>query len=328
MKRESSAGTRNLADAYLNIAEQILTANRAPMRPKEILKQAYLSGTLPAHLFGETQHKTLHARLSEDIAVHRETSRFFRTAPGIFFVRQLKEAANVNAKYRVEFFATPRRKELKRDWVMALELGAPPHDLSEGYEYSLDRLRSKLDHREFGYYPYSVIRRRSDLTVVHSFVVVWRERMVLSYKTGRFFPATDPLRGRRSLGVGGAVLIGETDMLYESMHGIVANGINELGYAIGLPRRQSELARYQNEVSPKLAIVVPQADLHPGVVHVVMTYRCPDDFIPTKAAMSINDLRWVSADNPTNNIDDFDPTSRFLTRQGRLSDILSRHERP
>ena len=39
---------------------------------------------------------------------------------------------------------------------------------------------------------------------------------------------SDPLFGKRSIGIGGAVLATDVDMLFESLVGIIANGIAEL----------------------------------------------------------------------------------------------------
>jgi len=309
-----------VTDAYLNLAENVLAASGTPMRPRDILRFAYLNRLVPSHLHGVTQHKTLHARLSEEISTYREASRFYRTGPGVFFLRRLRNDAIFGVESE-EFFAPPRKKELKRDWVMALRMRFEHTGAAKAI--SLEAIKGELDEGRFGYFPYSVIRRESDLAVVHSFVVVSNGDDILSYRTGRFYPSTDPLWGRRSVGVGGAVLIGEADLLYQSMHGIVANGIAELGYAIGLPRRLAEIARYKNQVRPVLAVAVPGSDSHPDVLHVVMVYSCPPDFFPSKAAMSINDLRWLSALNPTNNADDFDATSRLLIEQRMLVGLSS-----
>ena len=309
-----------MADAYLNLAEDVLAASGTPMRPRDILRVAYLNRLVPSHLHGATQHKTLHARLSEDVSTYREASRFYRTGPGVFFLRRLRNDA-MPVVGSEEFFAPPRKKELRRDWVMALRMSFGHSNVAK--QISLQTIKGELDDGKFGYFPYSVVRREGNLAVVHSFVVVFNGDDVLSYRTGRFYPSTDPLRGRRSVGVGGAVLIGEADLLYESMHGIVANGIAELGYAIGLPRRLAEVARYENQVRPVLAVAVPGSDSHPNVLHVVMAYRCPPDFFPSKAAMSINDLRWLNAFNPTNNAEDFDATSRLLIEQKMLVGLSS-----
>lgn len=144
---------------------------------------------------------------------------------------------------------------------------------------------------------------------------------VLSYRCGKFSPETDPLRGRRSVGLGGAVYASDRDMLFHDMFGIVASGINELGYGIGLSKELSERARYGNEVRPCLGVLLPSATGRPAVVHVVLAYECPAEFLPSKAALSVNDLRWIDIRNPANTLDDFDETSRLLFATQRVAGI-------
>jgi len=311
-----------LADAYLNIAEQVLLGARTPLRPRDILRHAYAAQLLPPHLYGPRQDKTLHARLSEDISSSPEDSRFFRTAPGLFFLQQFRADPTFPTAYRERYFAPPRRKELRKDWVMAVELDLDQTVRADGLSISLSKVWDILRGGRYRYIPHAQNKQNTRLIAVHSFVVVYRDESVLSFRCGKFFPAGDPLYGRRSIGVGGAVFANDRDFLYESMFGIVANGIKELGYGIGLPRKLAERARYRNEIRPFVGVVVRDSESRPYVLHIVMTYRCPDDFLPTKAALSVNDLRWVNSHNPSNSLEDYDKTSQFLFNQDYVRDYI------
>src|SRR5437763_111510 len=77
-------------ETYLEIAEAVLRAARRPLTARAILDAAYRGGIVPTHLYGKTQHKTLQARLSEDILLRKLESRFFRTDPGYFFLSELR----------------------------------------------------------------------------------------------------------------------------------------------------------------------------------------------------------------------------------------------
>jgi hypothetical protein len=68
----------------------VLRAARRPLSPRAILAAAYRAGIVPNHLFGKAQHKTLQARLSEDILRFKLDSRFYRTDPGIFFLSEFR----------------------------------------------------------------------------------------------------------------------------------------------------------------------------------------------------------------------------------------------
>jgi hypothetical protein len=298
-------------DAYLSTAEQILFKARRPLRPKEILEEAFLKRIVPWHLRGPRQDKTLHARLSEDIARNRENSRFFRTAAGVFFLRQFVTDEKIPERDRTEYFAPPRRKELGRSAILFIELPPSRNDrVKEGIPAS-DIVRT-LRGGNYGYRSYAEIVANSALAAVHSFVVVHRDDKVLSFRSGKFFPSTDPIYGKRSVGIGGTVFAEDVDMLFDSLYGIVSNGISELCYGIGLPRRLAERARYANEVRPWIGFHHWKSGEQAAVLHLVMGYRCPEDFTPTKAALSLNDIRWVDAANPSNSLEDYDATSRRL----------------
>ena len=101
-------------DSYLKIAEVVLRSAHRPMSAKAILDVAYKAGVVPTHLYGKTQKKTLQARLSEDILRHRDTSLFYRTEPGQFFLSEFLSDPTIPDDYKVPFPARRRTRDLKR----------------------------------------------------------------------------------------------------------------------------------------------------------------------------------------------------------------------
>ena len=310
-----------MADAYLNIAETILGTERRPLRPREIIKLAHSAELLPWHLQGPRQDKTLHARLSEDVARNPEVSRFYRTAPGVFYLQQMRFDAATPEAYREPYRAPPRKKELKRQLYFTMRATDIRPD-SELNIVGIAQLLKLLREGAYEYRPFNQIKDDEDAILVHSFVVVIKEGEILSFRCGKFVPSSDPLYGRRSIGVGSAVASDDIDFLYESFFGIVESGIGELGYGIGLPRRLAERARYENELSPFVAIYLGRKTVSPPVLQVVLVYHCPREFEPSKAALSVNDLKWISAENPGNDLQDYDATSRYLFENHRLSELI------
>jgi len=110
-----------LADAYLNVAERVIQTSRCPLRPRDIVQRAYAAGMMSWHLHGARQDKTLHARMSVDVARNPEASRFFRTRPGTFFLREMAADPNIPEAYKQVYFAPPRKKELRREHVLTLD---------------------------------------------------------------------------------------------------------------------------------------------------------------------------------------------------------------
>ena len=312
-----------MGNAYLNIAERVLIQARQPMTPAEIIDRAYLEDLVPWHLHGSTQHKTMHARLSEDISRHRDGSAFFRTGPGHFFLRSLKSDPLIPENHKVEFHAPPRRKELRRDTILAIHSSTLFESGVDLARVPLDYIGDCLRQGRYAYSHWTDLHSSNDYTPIYSFVVVHRGCEILSFRCGKFTPRSDPLYGMRSVGFGGAVLETDVDFLYDSFFGIIGSGINELVYGAGLPRRLAEDARYHDHLRPHFGTVIESKNGPNKYLHVVLGYRCPDDFTPAKTALSLNDLRWVWANNPGNSINDYDATSQLLFDRGYIGEIAS-----
>ena len=310
-----------VADAYLNIAEQVLTQSRRPLKPRDIIESAYSERLLPWHLHGWRQDKTLHARMSEDVAANPGSSRFFRTGPGVFFLREFVEDPTIPAAFKEPYFAPPRRKELRRERVLTLDRLVESAKMGRSPFFDVAQIYAELEGGNYHFITPNELANRPEVAAVHSFTLVFSDDSVLSYRCGKFSPSTDPIKGRRSIGLGGAVYAGDRDMLFRDLFGVIGNGINELVYGIGLSKDLAERARYRDEVTPCLGVLLPSATGRSAVLHVVLAYECPPEFLPSKAALSVNSLRWLNIRNPANTLDDFDETSRLLFETNRVAGI-------
>jgi hypothetical protein len=98
-------------NSYLQLAEAVLKKTKQPLSASEILEAAYRLQLVPEHLFGKTQHKTLQARMSEDLLRNRERTAFARVAPGRFVLRSRLSITNQSSD---EFIAPLRAYQLKK----------------------------------------------------------------------------------------------------------------------------------------------------------------------------------------------------------------------
>jgi len=105
-------------NSYLQLAEAVLRKTNQPLSAPEILEAAYRLQLVPEHLFGKTQHKTLQARLSEDLLRNKEHTTFARTAPGRFV---LKSRLGLEEQSSEEFIAPLRAYQLKKFDVICAE---------------------------------------------------------------------------------------------------------------------------------------------------------------------------------------------------------------
>jgi hypothetical protein len=283
------------------------------------LRLGFALGVVPEHLHGKAQHKTLHARLSEEIARRPEQCTFFRTAPGRFYLKALAAEQSAPQPHRKVHRAPPRRKELRRDLMLAIKATRAPSPAPE-VRLSAADLRLAFEEGAYAYLPWKGLRTTLEYLPVHSFIVVHQDGHALSYAKGRFRPDSDRLLASRSIGFGGAIFASDADFLFDSLHGIVENAIADLVQSIGLPRRMADDARYGSSVRPQFAVREPSTrNEH---LDVVLSFACPADFHPVKTALSSNDLRWISLTSPLNDLSAYEPTSRKLLEFGWTRDFI------
>lgn len=295
-------------DQYLTIAERVLRAARQPLSAREILEKAYLDGIVPPHLYGRTQHKTLGARLSEDILLRRSRSAFFRTNPGRYFLRQFLSDPTVPEDFRAPIVARRRERDLHAGDVLALSRD----DLFGREKYEVVPKNAVLDilqRNKFRYVHEPDARTHRD-TFVWSFVVVVKRNAVLSYRIGRFRDGRDAFLHKRSIGFFRAVTEADSSLFDLEDHGITASGVTAAVLDLDLP---TDVMEYQKQAHLDCFFLSDELSGPPNLIALVR-FDCPSWFEPTKRRLAINDLNWLDFETPVNHMDDFDPWSQRVLR--------------
>lgn len=102
----------SMADSYLQLAEEVLRARGKPLSAKSILSEAQRFGLMPEHLSGATMHKTLQARISDDINTFQQDSKFYRVGVGTYFLRDLSSDPTLPWALRKEKAPPGRSKSI------------------------------------------------------------------------------------------------------------------------------------------------------------------------------------------------------------------------
>lgn len=298
-------------DAYLDIAYRVLREARTPLPPREILRRGLKERLVPNSLHGKTQHKTLQARLSEDILLRRERSAFFRTKPGYFFLREFITDTTIPSEHRVPIIARRRRRELAYPYALAFDreiVGAADEDAV----IEPTRILKMLKNRRYHYAASSQTRTATDI-VVWSFVLVLRQNFVLTYRHGRYREDRDTFLQKRSVGFFAPVVQDDLTLFDQTDHGIVSSGIRSLSFDLHLPN-QPELAR-----SAELTCFICVTDDDPPDILGVISFESPEWFEPLTRRLAINDLAWQDLDRPVNHFEDFDPWSKLVLQYAQKS---------
>ena len=296
--------------AYLDIAEKVIAQRRRPMGSHAILKDAYLLDLMPPNLYGETQHKTLQARLSEDILHLNDRSRFVRTEPGKFFLRSLLADESIPAAFRNPITARRRKRELTLDPVLCVAKHGLQR-LSSGLDtYGLSVLSELLETGDLTYLPYE--ETRLEHIPVWCFMLFTREEEVLSYRVGKYRSRSDETISKRTVGVTSLVTEYQQTLFNHQDLGILEAGVSALAIDLDFPLGSDTL---EAETSSDMTMISVGDGEDVEAVLMTIEAGCPSWFEPTSRRLSMNDMKWIPFRVPPNHINDFDPWTQAVVRQ-------------
>ncbi len=297
-------------DSYLDIAQTVLQAARRPLSAKTMIDMAYEAGVVPPHLHGRTQHKTLQARLSEDILHRRETSLFYRTEPGHFALKTFLDDPSIPEEWKVPFPARRRTRDLKRRHAIAIS-----KSIAAGIGKRLANFESVFGQAED---KGAVTSMHPDEMSSQGYCAVWtfsmvrRADCVLSYRIGRYRDDRDSFANRRSIGFPGALAADDVSLFSRDRLGVEDCAITVLQFDLDLSLAAfSGTTGRRPSIDGVIAVEGPEGVLD---VVVILSWHCPDWFEPTTRRLSLNEPTWLRAKTRLNNMDDFEPWSaRVLT---------------
>jgi hypothetical protein len=310
---------------YLDIAEAVLRAARRPLSARAILDTAYRSGIVPKHLYGKTQHKTLHARLAEDILDKKLESRFFRADPGLFFLSELRSDPTIPERFKDPFHARRRTRDLNKAVALAFDRDF----LASQSLYELtwrDLLKAAERAGALKHIDPKLVN--DGLVLVWAFSIVRRKNELLSYRIGRYRDNRDAFANHKSIGF--ADMVGLNDQtLFSDDLGVVECGLNAVLSDLDLSNSAFPNGVLRPSIS--FAVIAIHSSVDP-VALFVMEWQCPEWFEPTARRLSLNDVRWIDATHKPNDIEAFEPWSAiafeaFVDRasQKNLDDEENKH---
>lgn len=295
--------------SYLQIAEEVLRGVRRPLSARAILKQAYSLEIAPYHLYGKTQHKTLQARLSEDILQRREHSLFFRTKPGQFFLREFLTDTSIPAEYRQPIVARRRTRDLFLGPALSVSYRYAARLLQSGQFAEAD-LVEKIANS--GCYRYIDPKKKDDDDVLLWAVsALTRPGKMLSYRAGRYRDDRDHFAHKRSIAFS-TLVSEENHTLFDTQSlGVLDSALFAAAVDLDIPLPEAFSAGATFDHFIRFFAWQPEAETKNSLLAFVEV-RAPDWFEPTASRLSLNDLCWLDMSAPPNNWDDFDPPSQTI----------------
>jgi len=266
-----------------------------------------MSGEVPHHLYGATQHKTLGARLSEDILKFRKRSRFFRTRPGRFFLREFITDRSLPIEFRTPIVAARRRRQLRRKNVAAIDRRLV--SFNNRYWHSLPPDAFAEIVRAGGVKYVSLDSCPADLIPIHSYVIIRREDKILLHTKGSYAESRRGYVSKEMLGFPVAICHDDLTLFDVDDHGIVAAGLTAVANDLDL-EFSAEFPSF--ELGAEFRRLIPiLPDTEESALVGVVTLEAPPDFEPTGRRLAVGNLEWRPASErwPKSG---FDPWSKAI----------------
>lgn len=298
--------------SYLHIAKQVLQCARVPMTAKEMLCLAFSMNVVPPHLYGKTQHKTLQARLSEDICLRQSESEFFRVSPGRFFLRAL--SSDMPLPFGSVQDVTARRRGPDLDGYTGVFISK--NDLFAAGIRGAARDAAPLyylhDDARFRCLTASCGRADRTLKQLATFVVVKKGTSLLAHRKGKYQVTDFHSCGQLALGFLAPLRPEDADMFDRTPFGLINRGIMALTENVGLEAYLAAEALHKGTMRVSGLINADVEEESRRYCAAIVVYLCPDKFEPTKNKLGINDLHWMNIAQRPIQAGGFDIWSKFI----------------
>lgn len=289
-------------NSYLQISLAVLSKSRLSMSAREILEAAYRMQLVPDHLYGKTQHKTLHARLSEDILRNRNSSVFTRTGPGRFALRSKLPSTGQS---QGEYVAPQRSYQLKQFDVLCadareFELVA---DVTGGVV--LFGLVARFFRKQV---PLRRAERDGRLVRLRLLVIIRYADRIMTVSA---LDGADMGSGR-SLGLLGYVKGDDADLFSTEPYGIDAAARRTVAEQSAAPKEAVEALSRRTPAEGVRCVRVAGSGGQAGSLILLTEFECrdPEEFI---GHMPVNrSPRWTRVPSEINDVSGLEPVSRQL----------------
>lgn len=279
---------------FLDIAETVLRSRNVPMKPRQIVDAAEDGGLFSDKLSGKTPHQTMKSKLTVNVLRHGETSRFVRTAPNTFFLRDLLTQPITT------YTAVPQSPSGADEQVLTFpsnvldEIG-PFQGISRSWR---SRLKHLLANDRCAPMNRLVAEQSEDRKQLLTYILVTRGPHLLCFRRGTFNRVEDYLRGSLCVGFGGHVAESDRDLYtFQDLRAIVLHNVwRELHEELRLPNEDQE--RLIDGTGLRILGLLNDDSSSTGRKHlaVILHYevsRSQEWDHPLKGEKSINQLTWL-----------------------------------
>jgi len=299
---------------FLVVAEQLLRREQRPMSAREMTDVGLRERLFSDKLAGQTPWQTMKAKLSVEIRRGGTSSTFVRTAPGLFFLRDL--IPNQGEVYE----AKPWRPPPTTEQVMVFSAAAlnDPRLAFQGVTSTFKaRYRSLFQTSQCRAMERATAETTEEFKQVLTYVLVTRAGHVLAYQRGVYNRVEEMLKGANCVGFGGHVQEADSTLFSADDLGLREAAARELSEELRLPPED----RFRLDRGDGLQIVGllndDSSDVGRRHFAVLMRYEVSSSAAwdePVRGEKSINRLRWIDPGDPGVGLASFEYWSQLALR--------------
>lgn len=299
------------ADSYLTLAQEVLEASRSPLSAREIIQRAYVMNLVPRHLHGKTQHKTITARISEDILRNKDASLFFRPYPGRYFLSKFLNDDSLPEEYRRPIIARRRSRQLNKEYAAYLPAGYPVVADDRGCfspaEFARIVRRNDIAYDREG--------RPSEHGIpIWHFSYVRREREILTYRRGRFLDGREDVANGKTVGFSAPLTHNDRTLFEQNHHGVLGAAVSVVSIDLNL-EHSSAFQELEERSKFRGGFVANWAGRRTIVL--ICHIQIPKDFAVETSRLAIKDLAWTDLEEFRRRLSDYDLWSKLAAFQIR-----------
>nr|WP_280824452.1 HTH domain-containing protein [Mesorhizobium soli] len=312
------------------MAEAVLRRHRRPLTARQIVTFGLDDGLFADKDISRTPQKSMQARLSMEILKRGEASRFLRTEPGKFYLRELLQTPKADPNVEValkEYTAIRRAPAPASEQVLVVPKDAYRHVLDfQGIDVNYNAILERLiSSGRLTHLPRTEAEVNSEFKQFVTYTIIQQRDKILSFRRGQYNRAASFLRGARCVGFGGHVTEDDLSILTFSDRGIKANAAREISEELKLGSDRPEVDPDEIEVLGFLND--DSSDIGIRHVAVVLRYWAPETpewKNPQRGEASINQLRWMKTVGSEIDLLDFEYWSQLVLRTFFQGVVISR----
>jgi len=201
---------------YIDAAAYALRQLQRPASAMEICKFLKTNPIFEGRMGGATPEKTIQARIATDIKKHGPHSRFFRTAPAIFALRQLSDQGKYQPAPKRVYVGFNRSRQLDNSPVCSVDLASTKFRPSTGFSEAAHIPLRFFKHLPIRYLPRRDALKKENVIIINLFVTILFRDQVLCFEPTSYIQDNERLNKKDTIGITGYLQQGDVDLFDET----------------------------------------------------------------------------------------------------------------